>query len=203
MTTEPQAGVPQFTRSSPLAPRPSPLDAMFRPRSVAVVGASQNPSFVSGILKNLLRFDYAGTVSAVNPRYDSILSAPCYPSVLDVPSPLDLVIVGVASRHIPTVLEQCEEKGVGAIEIVSSGYSEMGGAEGAQRQAELASWAERTGIPVGGPNCLGLMNWSVGMMALPTVVERLIPGQVAAILQSGMMAPSIIVPLLARGIGFT
>jgi acetyltransferase len=176
---------------------------MFRPRSVAVVGASQNPSFVSGIFKNLLRHGFQGTVSAVNPRYQEILGAPCYPSVLDVPGPLDLVIVGVASRYIPAILEQCEEKGVGAVEIVSSGFSEMGGAEGAQRQAELAQWARLSEIPVGGPNCLGLMNMSIGMMALPTVVERLIPGQVAAILQSGMMAPSIIVPLLARGIGFT
>ena len=186
-----------------LAARSSKLDAMFRPRSVAVVGASQNPSFVSAIFKNLLRYSYDGTVSAVNPRYESILDAPCYPSVLDVPGPVDLVVIGVASRFIPTILEQCEEKGVGAVEIVSSGFSEMGGAEGAQRQAELAGWARRTGIPVGGPNCLGLMNMSIGMMALPTTVERLIPGQVGAVLQSGMMAPSIIVPLLARGIGFT
>ena len=190
-------------RLSPLAPRRSPLDRMFRPRSVAVVGASQNPSFVSGILKNLLRFSYAGTVSAVNPRYETILGAPCYPSVLDVPGPLDLVIIGVSSRFIPSILEQCEEKGVGAVEIVSSGFSEMGGAEGAQRQADLAAWAERTGIPVGGPNCLGLMNMSIGMMALPTTPERLIAGKVGAVLQSGMMAPSIIVPLLAREIGFT
>src|SRR6185436_3082557 len=130
------------------------------------------------------------------PRYETILDAPCYPSILDVPDPVDLVVVGVANRLIPTVLDQCEQKGVGALEIVSSGYSEMGGVEGAQRQAELAAWAQRTGIPVGGPNCLGLMNMSIGMMALPTTVERLIPGQVAAILQSGMMAPSIIVPLL-------
>jgi acyl-CoA synthetase (NDP forming) len=188
---------------SSLATHPSPLDRMFRPRSVAVVGASQNPSFVSGIFKNLLRYSYEGTVSAINPRYESILGAPCYGSVLDVPGPLDLVVIGVASRLIPTVLEQCEEKDVGAVEIVSSGFSEMGGAEGAQRQAELAGWARRTGIPVGGPNCLGLMNMTIGMMALPTTLERLIPGKVGAVLQSGMMAPSIIVPLLAREIGFT
>src|SRR5215212_5149832 len=137
---------------SQLATRTSHLGAMFRPRSVAVVGASQNPSFVSSILKNLLRHGFQGSVSAVNPRYQEVLGAPCYPSVLDVPGPLDLVIIGVASRHIPTVLEQCEEKGVGAIEIVSSGFSEMGGDEGAQRQAELATWARSSGIPVGGPN---------------------------------------------------
>ena len=176
---------------------------MFRPRSVAVVGASQNPSFVSGILKNLLRYGYEGSVAAVNPKYDKILEAPCYPSVADVPGPLDLVVVGVANRFIPSILDQCEKKGVGAVEIVSSGFSEMGGEEGARRQAELAGWARRTGIPVGGPNCLGLMNALIGMLALPTTVEELIPGHVGAVLQSGMMAPSVIVPLLSRNIGFT
>src|SRR5215218_436816 len=151
MTVDPRLGT---GLGSQLATRNSQLHAMFRPRSVAVVGASQNPSFVSGIFKNLLRHGYQGTVSAVNPRYQEVLGAPCYPSVLDVPGPLDLVIVGVSSRYIPSVLEQCEEKGVGAIEIVSSGFSEMGGNEGALRQAELAAWARQSGIPVGGPNCL-------------------------------------------------
>lgn len=179
------------------------LDRMFRPRSVAVVGASPNPSFVSGILKNLLRHGYRGSVVAVNPKYAAVFEAPCYPSIADVPGPLDLVVVGVTHRLIPSVLAQCERKGVGALQIVSSGYSETGGSEGAERQTELAAWARRAGIPVGGPNCLGLMNASIGMMALPTVVERLIPGHLAAVLQSGMMAPSVIVPLLSRGIGLT
>ena len=63
----------------------SKLDRMFRPRSVAVIGASPNPSFVSGIFKNLLRYGYTGSVVGRQPRYDAILDAPCYPSILDVP----------------------------------------------------------------------------------------------------------------------
>ena len=89
------------------------------------------------------------------------------------------------------------------MDIVSSGFSEIGAEAGTGRQAELAAWARRTGIPVGGPNCLGLMNATIGMVALPTVFERLIPGAVGAVLQSGMMAPSVLVPLIARGIGLT
>jgi acetyltransferase len=69
---------------------------LLRPRSVVVVGASANPSFVSGILKNLLRNGYAGRVAAVNPRYETIFDAPCYPSVLDVPWAIDLVAPGAA-----------------------------------------------------------------------------------------------------------
>lgn len=179
------------------------LDPLMAPRSVAVVGASPNPSFVSAILKNLLRHGYAGPVAAVNPRHARVLDAPCYPSLLDVPHPVDLAVIGVAHRVVPAVLAECERKGVGAVEIVSSGFSEMGGEEGARRQAELAGWAARTGIPVGGPNCLGLMNARIGLLALPTVLERLVVGQVGAVLQSGMMAPSVLVPLLSRGIGLT
>src|SRR5687768_3836435 len=131
---------------------------MFRPRSVAVVGASPNPSFVSNILKNLPRYGYDGRVMGVNPRYEEINGLPCYPSIEAVPDPLDLVVVGVAHRLVPGVLEQAEKKGVGALDIVTSGFSEMSGEEGARRQAELAAWAQRTGIPVGGPNCFGLAN---------------------------------------------
>ena len=89
--------------------RPEPvrrLDPLLRPGSVAVVGASPNPSFVSGIFKNLLRWGYQGSVAAVNPRYDKILDAPCYHSLLDVPGGIDLVVIGIAQRLIPSVLEE-------------------------------------------------------------------------------------------------
>src|SRR4051812_44717755 len=182
--------------------RPRRMDCLLRPRSVAVVGASANPSFVTSILKNLLRYGYAGPVVAVNPRYDRVLDAPCYPTILDVPHPLDLVVAGVPVRAIPTLLEQCEQKGVGALDIISSGFAEIG-EEGARRQAELTAWARRSGIPVGGPNCLGLLHVPSGMIALPSVFERLIAGSVAVVLQSGLVAPSVLAPLFARGIGLT
>jgi acetyltransferase len=170
---------------------------------VAVVGASPNPSFVSGILKNLLRWGFEGPVYAVNPRYDRVLDAPCFPTVADLPEPVDLVVVGIANRFVPALLEQAEAKGVGALDIVTSGYSEMGTEAGRQRQAELAAWAERTGIPVGGPNCFGLLNALTGAVAISTVFEKLPRGCVGAILQSGMMAPSVLVPLAMRDIGLT
>jgi len=133
------------------------LDPLLRPRSVVVVGASPNPSFVSGIFKNLLRNGYTGSVAAVNPRYENIYDAPCYPSVLDVPWPIDLAVVGVSWRLVPALLDQCAQKGVGALELITSGFAEAGG-DGIERQAQLASWAQRTGTAVGGPNCLGLMH---------------------------------------------
>ena len=178
------------------------LDPMLRPRSAVVVGASPNPSFVSSIFKNLLRNGFTGNVAAVNPRYESILEAPCYPSVQDVPWPIDLAVVGVSWRLVPDLLSQCEQKRVGALVMITSGYAETGEA-GAARQRELTAWSERTGIPICGPNCLGLAHMPSGMMALPSSLPRLVPGNLGLILQSGMMAPSLIGPLFARNIGIT
>jgi acetyltransferase len=178
------------------------LDPLLRPRSVVVVGASPNPSFVSAIHRNLLRHGFSGPVAAVNPRYETVADAPCYPTVLDVPWPIDLVVVGVAWRFVPALLEQCEQKCVGALEMITSGFAEAGG-DGIERQAQLASWAQRTGTAIGGPNCLGLMHAPTGMYALPSTFAEVVSGDVGLVLQSGMMAPSVITPLFARGIGIT
>ena len=99
--------------------------------------------------------------SAVNPRYERVLDAPCYPSILDVPGALDLVVVGVATAdpdHPGAVRAEGRRRARDRLQRLLRD----GGAEGAQRQAELAAWAQRTGIPVGGPNCLGLMNMPIG-----------------------------------------
>ena len=178
------------------------LDPLLRPRSVVVVGASPNPSFVSAIHRNLLRNGFTGPIAAVNPRYESVCDAPCYPTVLDVPWPIDLVVVGVAWRFLPVLLEQCAHKGVGALEMITSGFAEAGG-DGIERQSQLAMWAQRTGTAVGGPNCLGLMHAPSGMFALPSTFAEVVSGHVGLVLQSGMMAPSVITPLFARGIGIT
>src|SRR5436309_9868223 len=77
------------------------LGRVFSARSVAVVGASPNASFVSGILSSLFRYGYAGTIAAVNPRYDRVLDAPCYPTVSAVPGDVDLAVIGVAHRFVP------------------------------------------------------------------------------------------------------
>ena len=178
------------------------LEPLLRARSVAVVGASPNPSFVSSIFKNLLSHGFSGPLAAVNPRYERVLDAPCYRSILDVPWPIDLVVVGVSWRAVPDLLEQCQQKQVGALVMITSGYAETGPA-GAERQAQLSAWSERTGIPICGPNCLGLMHVPSGLIALPSSYLELVPGHVGLILQSGMMAPSVTAPLFARHIGVT
>ena len=128
---------------------PRRLDPLLRPRSVVVVGASPNPSFVSAIYRNLLRNGFSGRVAAVNPRYDAIGDAPCYPSVLDVPFDIDLVVVGIAWRLVPELLQQCEQKGVRALVVITSGFAEVGG-DGIARQHALSDWARAPARPSAG-----------------------------------------------------
>jgi acetyltransferase len=179
------------------------LDRLFRPRSVAVVGASTNASFVSSILFSLIAYGFQGRIAAVNPRYDRVLDAPCYPSVEDVPGDLDLVVVGVAAQRVPGILEQCERKGVGGVCVVTSGFGEVAAEAGADRQAEIAAWAARTGIPVTGPNCLGLLNAHERMIALPPYWESVPAGAVGMAFQSGMMSGAMTLPIVQRGMGLS
>jgi acetyltransferase len=123
--------------------------------------------------------------------------------VLDVPDDLDLVVVGVAARLVPDVLAQCERKGVGAVCVVTSGFSEVVSEAGAERQAEIAAWAARTGIPLTGPNCLGLLNAHERMIALPPYWESVPAGAVGMAFQSGMMSGAMTIPIVARGMGLS
>jgi acetyltransferase len=178
------------------------LDRLLTPKSVAVVGASPNPSFVSGIFRNVVKY-FQGNAYPVNPNYPEVAGWRCYPSLADVPEPVDHVVVGVPGRLLPRVLADCEASGAGALNVITSGFAELAGDEGQRRQHELRAWAERTGIRVVGPNCLGLISTPGRLWALPGWYDRVQPGALAVVLQSGQMASSIATPLADRGIGFT
>ncbi len=178
------------------------LDLIFNPRSVAVVGASRNESYVSAIWRNTRRLGFPGPVYAVNPNYERIGDAPCYPSLLDVPGPVDLAVIGVPARLLQRVLEQAAEKRVGALDIITSGFAEIPTEEGARRQEALRSFAKETGIRIVGPNCFGVLSAPASMLAYPGNYERLIDGTMAVALQSGQMVPCILTPCFDRGFGF-
>src|SRR5689334_16909752 len=135
------------------------IDGVLKPRSVAVVGASTGRSYVSSIWRNLYARGFTGAVYAVNPNYQEIDGRRCYPSLLDVPGPVDLAIVGVPARLLPPILEHAAAKGVQALDIITSGFGEMvGDPVAAQREAELRAFVARAGIRVVGPNCYGLLS---------------------------------------------
>src|SRR5207244_2188967 len=125
------------------------------------------------------------------------------PSLKDVPEPVDHAVVGVPGRLLPRILEDAEANGTGCLNIVSSGFAELAGEEGAQRQRELRAWAAKTGTRIVGPNCLGLISTAGKLTALPGWYDTVRPGPVAIVLQSGQMASSIATPLSDRGIGFS
>lgn len=135
----------------------APLDMFFRPRSIAVIGASRDPDSMAGTLwRNILR-TFRGPAYAVNPRTNEIEGRRTYPSVLDIPDDVELAVIVVPAVHVINVARECLRKRVRGIVVVSAGFAETGAA-GAARQAELASLVRDTGVRMVGPNCLGLIN---------------------------------------------
>lgn len=186
--------------SIPNQPSENPIGRLFYPESVAVVGVSGKGGLANEILKNLGKWGFKGRICAINPRYDQIEGVACHPNLRAVGHTVGLVIIAVASDRVPAVLEDCAAAGVGAVQIISSGFADQGGA-GVARQRHLEEWSRRTGIPLAGPNCLGLVNAANGLVAIQTPFPAMKAGGVSAILQSGMLAPSLLMPLLGRGIG--
>ncbi|MGD8374602.1 MAG: CoA-binding protein, partial [Acidobacteriota bacterium] len=134
------------------------LDPLFRPRAVAVVGASRNPTSIGRmILGNLVEFGFQGPVYPVNPSAAVVHSMRCYRKVSDIPEPVDLAILVVPPQHVPKVVDDCGRKGVRALIVITAGFKEIGG-EGAAREAKLMKQVRRWGMRMVGPNCMGLVN---------------------------------------------
>lgn len=128
---------------------------LFRPRSVVVYGASSDPNKLSGRpLDYLRRFSFPGSVYAVNPRRTQVQGVPSYPTIADVPEPVDLAIVVVPADSVIEALERCADHGVGAAIVFASGFAESG-PDGAAAQDKITDLSRRTGMRVLGPNCLG------------------------------------------------
>ncbi|MFW6080722.1 MAG: CoA-binding protein, partial [Desulfosalsimonas sp.] len=134
------------------------LDAIFSPKSVAVLGASSTPGKVGhDIFANILRGEYTGTLYPVNPKARSILCVRCYDSITDIPDPVDMAMIILPPKIALQAVGECVEKGVRGIVIVSAGFKEVGG-EGAEIEEEIARICREAEIPLVGPNCLGVIN---------------------------------------------
>ena len=134
------------------------LEHFFRPKSVAVIGASREPGKVGNIVvRNLKRYGFDGEIYPINPRATEILSLKAYPTVKNVDGTIDLAVIVVPASIVPNAITECGEKGIGAAIIISAGFKEAG-VEGSRLEREVAETARRFGIRVLGPNCLGLIN---------------------------------------------
>ena len=177
----------------------SGLDALFNPRSVAVIGASEDPTRIGGRpLRYLKEFGFQGKVWPVNPRRDRVQGIEARPDIGEVPGPIDVAVVAVAAANVPKTIEACAECGVGAAVVFTSGFAETDAA-GAVGQRRLREIARSSGMRILGPNCLGVYNAATGFFATFTTTLDIYPpkpGPVAIVSQSGAYGSHL--GLLAR-----
>jgi acyl-CoA synthetase (NDP forming) len=182
----------------------SGLRAVFRPRAIAVIGASDDPVKIGGRpLAFLLRHGYAGAVYPVNPSRATVQGLPAFPSVAAIPGEVDLAVVVVPAERVLESLEAAAAKGIRAAIVFSSGFAEVG-ESGRAAQARLRALAERTGLRVIGPNCQGfahLPSRLVATFASPFLDADLATGPIAMVSQSGAMAGMIYEMARAAGLG--
>lgn len=180
------------------------LSAALQPKSVAVIGASDNKNKVGGRpVDYLKRFGFKGSIYPINPARDTVQDIRAYPSIESLPECPDLAVIALAGDGVAQAVRDCAAKGVRTAIIMSSGFGEMG-EKGKQEQAEIAKEAARTGMRLVGPNSQGLANFSNGAVANFSTMFLQVPaqdGQVAIISQSGATSAALYTLLRERGVG--
>jgi acyl-CoA synthetase (NDP forming) len=164
---------------------PKGLDRLFNPGSVAIVGATHGPHPSYNAVENLRLLGFRGEIGLVNPKYRELHSLPCYPSVSDLPSVPDAVLIMTPARYVPGIVAECAELGVTAATVYSAGFGESG-PDGAALEAEFVATAERHGMAITGGNGLGWLNINAGVgLYAGSLPREFGPGNVAVISQSG------------------
>ncbi|NCF68511.1 MAG: acetyl CoA synthetase subunit alpha, partial [Chloroflexi bacterium] len=180
----------------------NPLDVMFSPRSVAVVGATEREGSIGRIvIRNLLRTSFGGTIFPVNPKWHSVLGLKAYARLAEVPDEIDLVVIATPARTVPDLVRECVEAGVKACIILSAGFKEAG-PQGAALEQEILQDARRGRMRVVGPNCLGIMHTYSGLNA--SFAARLPnPGSVGFVSQSGALCSAVLDWSFRENVGFS
>ncbi|MHC4222946.1 MAG: acetate--CoA ligase family protein [Planctomycetota bacterium] len=169
------------------------LDRLFRPRSVAVIGASRREGSIGReVLRNLVDGGFAGKVFPVNPKTDVVHSIKCYKSVTAIPDPVDLAVIVVPKDLVHKAIQECARKDVAGVVVITAGFKETG-PEGAEREARIVETARRHGMRVVGPNCMGIQN-AQNDVRMNASFSRTFPqpGPVAFVSQSGAMGEAIL-----------
>lgn len=181
------------------------LDAMFKPRSIALVGASSDSRKLSGRpLRFLKEYGYKGTIYPINPNYPEIAGLKCYPNLAAVPGEIDLAIVGMAAAGVPAIIRECAAKGVRAVTVFSAGFAEMGD-EGKRMQEELRKAAFDGNVALDGPNCAGLIGVRDKVIAtFNSAMDRgsILEGPVSFVAQSGALGTYMFAAAQDAGVGF-
>lgn len=178
------------------------LNPFFKAKGVAILGASTKPNKLSyGILENLLKYHYEGGIYPVNLKADEILGVRVYPSVKLVPDPVDLAVIVLPAGMIMHSLQECAERGIKAVVIITGGFREIG-AEGLALENEALEFARAHAMRIVGPNCVGTMDMSSG---LNTTFIKGMPdqGPIAFISQSGAVCGGVVDLIIESHVGFS
>jgi acetyltransferase len=177
------------------------LDFIFKPNSIAVIGASEDEKKIGHVVfRNLVKQGFEGKVYPVNPKREEILGIKCYPSVKDLPEKIDLAIVVIPAKGVPSVIKDCAEAGVKGLIVITAGFREIGG-EGIKLEQEIVELVKKYGIRMVGPNCLGVINTINKMNA--TFASDLPPcGRVSFFSQSGALGVALIDWAIENNFGF-
>jgi acetyltransferase len=167
------------------------LDAMFTPRSVAVIGATSRPGSVGRtVLENLLDGRFQGKVYAVNTKHEEVLGLKAYRSVRDIPGPVDLGVIATPAATVPQLIGECVDAGTRSAVVISAGFKERG-AEGVALEQQIQEQLRRSSMRLIGPNCLGIMNPTIGLNAT-FAKDAPHAGNVAFLSQSGALLTAIL-----------
>ncbi|MHA1611147.1 MAG: acetate--CoA ligase alpha subunit [Promethearchaeota archaeon] len=175
------------------------LESMFHPTSVAIIGASSTPGKIGNtVLVNMAQSGYQGKVYPINPKADSILGHKAFPSVSDVPDPIDLGVICIPSKYCAPIVEECGKKGVKSLVIISAGFKEVGGL-GIARENKIKEISNQYDMRILGPNCLGIIteaNFSFSSLSPKK-------GHIGMLSQSGAMMTGLLDWAVEQDIGFS
>jgi acetyl coenzyme A synthetase (ADP forming)-like protein len=180
------------------------LEHVLVPGSVAVIGASRTRGTIGAeLFHNLLSNGFNGPVYPVNPSAPVVQSVVAYPTVLDIPGPVDLALIAVPAAHVVGTARQCAKKGVKSLVVISSGFAESGD-EGARRQADLLAVCREAGMRLVGPNCMGVINTAPDVSMNATFGPATPPrGRVGFMSQSGALGLAVIDYAKTLGLGLS
>lgn len=193
------------TQDTNLSQEGQGLEYIFHPGSIALVGVTSDPANFMGLgfLKGLQEFGYDGQIYPINPKASQILGLKAYPSIRDVPGPVDHVISLIPAPLTPQLIEDCGAKGVKVVHLFTAGFGETGEEEGKRLEAELLALARRVGARIIGPNCMGIhyaKNRVTFDMGLPEEAKE--SGNISFLSQSGANAVSLVHMGQFRGLRF-
>jgi len=186
--------------------KPWLFEALFSPRTIALIGASADPAKNNARPQRFLRrHGYAGRILPINPRYREIHGETAYPDLRSAPGPIDHAFIMVPAPLVPDMVAQCCELKIPVATIFSAGFAELG-EEGLKRQRDMVAMARAAGLRLLGPNCMGVINvHGKTALSVNAVLERetLRPGPLGVVSQSGSTLGTLLSRAQARGLGFS